>query len=1219
MRVFFSCLLLVLSANLWAQKAPNYFHSIAPDAVVLPESARREFEPLQYAAFTLDYDAMVAHLRNAPKAVSGNAPNRVCLVTLPLANGFTEDFSVTKISPMAPALEALHPEIITLSGISLNKPGMQVRITVSPYWGLRGMIIHGDKSVEFVQPLALGQNQYYMAFDPIYEPRHPLAGALQSKTETAIDVSNLKTEITSRFSPGAPKPEGGLELEQEVQLKVYKFACACTGEFSQDNGGTKDAVFQKVTEFANMLNAIYERDVNIRLELIPESYDIIFLDPATDPYTGTDVGGWMSQNTTNMYNVLGSTDKYDIGHVFARYLGGPAIGVAGGLCCTQFKGRGCSAWYGPPYGSEFFAIVGQEIGHMWRSGHTFNQCSVDSQYDIDSACEPGSGSTIMSYNGACGSNNIGGGGTALYYHACSIAEIRNFVRNQEGATCGTYLASGNSAPIVNNPYPEQLFIPVRTPFELTGSAIDPDGDLNLTYCWDEMDLGPTSALGLPTGNAPAFRWFPPSSNPTRTFPRIQNVIGNTNSITEILPTYNRDLNFVLVVRDNKSNGGGVGMDTVSLQATTSAGPFLVTYPVLNTVIWKVGEYQTVTWDVANTNNTLVNCQKVNIRLSTDGGLTYPITLIEGVPNIGKACIVVPNNISTSARVRVEAADNVFFDISNANFKIEQPVAPSFSLCAGNLIDFVCFPNSYSTSISTSALAGFSTPITLSATGLPIGATATFSPNPVVAGGTSTLTVTFPANSPETSFDLIVQGSAGAGSSSSVITLTTTSNNFASFTPFAPANGASGVNTQPLLQWSTAADADTYEVEIATSPSFAPNSIVSSNPNVTLGSYQITTGLTEGGVYYWRVRPKNTCGAAAWSETQVFVVTVLSCAQLSANDIPKNISANGTPTIESKITVLAGGQISDVNVKKVQGFHEYFKDLEVRLISPLGTDVLLWKDRCGSYNGNFNISFDDGAGSAFACPPPTNNAASKASGSLSAFNGQEAAGVWTLRVKDNSTSSGGSISAFEIQICSNEATNPPLITVNNVLQIASGSNAGIDASYLKAEDSNNTASQLTFTIIGLPQNGLLQINGSDLQVGSQFTQADIDNGALRYFDFGLNAGTDSFRFVVSDGEGGMATGIFQVSPLVGTHDIQNVLGFELSPNPADAVLRLSLNEALAADALITMYNAAGQLVHRWTLAAGNTFLALQIADLPDGVYAVSIENEAIKGVKKVVVR
>ncbi len=1219
MRILSTLFLTALCASLLAQKSPNYFQSISPDAVVLSESAQREFEPLQYSAFVLDYEAIVSQLSNAPREYSTDAKQRFVAVALPMANGLMEEFSVLKTSPMAPELEAQHPEILTLLGTSLYTAGMQVRITVSPYWGLRAMIIRPDKGYELVQPVALGQNQYYMAYDPIHEPRHPLAGTLPTKIEKPLDVSNLKTNSTPRFSTGEPHPEDGNLLEGAVVLKQYNFACACTGEFSQDNGGTKDAVFQKVTEFVNMLNAIYERDINIKLLLIPESYDIIFLDPTTDPYTGTDVGGWMVQNSSAMFNVLGSTDKYDVGHVFARYLGGAAIGVAGGTCCTQTKGRGCSAWYGPPYGSDFFAIVGQEIGHMWNSGHTFNQCSLDSQFTYGSACEPGSGSTIMSYNGACGTNNIGGGGTALYYHACSIAEIRNFVENQEGSTCGIDLINGNNDPIITTPYPDNLFIPISTPFELTGLAVDPDGDTPLTYSWDEMDLGPTTPLGNPVGNSPAFRWYEPTTNPTRTFPRIQTVISNQNTVTEVLPTYNRDYNFVLVARDNKPGGGGVGMDTVSLRSTTTAGPFHVSYPNAAVTIWKVGEFQTVTWDVAGTDNTLVNCQKVNIRLSTNGGTTNTVTLAEGVPNIGKACIQVPNNVTTTARVRVEAADNVFFDISNANFKIEQPTVANFSICAAALNGFLCLPNQYSTEISTAAVAGFSGLVTLSATGLPNGATADFSPNPVPAGSASTLTISLPANAIEETFDVTVTGTSGAGTSISVVTLTSVRNDFTGLVPTLPANGATGVNTLPLLQWSLATDANSYDVELATNPSFAPNTIVASKLNSSTGSFQISNALIEGGVYYWRVRGKNDCGDGNWTETQVFVVSVLSCAQLGANDLPKNLSANGTPTVESKITLLAGGQISDVNVTKVQGSHDFFSDLEVHLISPTGTDVLLWKTRCGSNNGPFNIRFDDGAAAVFACPPPNNNSASKPSGLLSSFNGENAAGEWTLRMKDNQVSSGGSLSAFELQICSNEATNPPLITVNNVLQPASGNNAAIDASFLKAEDSNNTPSELIFTLVSAPQKGLLESNGFGLSVGGQFSQFDIDNGALRYFDYGLNAGADEFRFVVSDGEGGMATGVFHISPLVGTKDLLNELAFDLSPNPTDNVLRLTLNEALTSDALISMYNTAGQRVRTWSLAAGSSFLTMQIADLPDGVYAVSIENEAVKGVKKVVVR
>ena len=61
---------------------------------------------------------------------------------------------------------------------------------------------------------------------------------------------------------------------------------------------------------------------------------------------------------------------------------------------------------------------------------------------------------------------------------------------------------------------------------------------------------------------------------------------------------------------------------------------------------------------------------VNIKLSLDGGFTYPITLLEDTDNDGSAFVTVPDAVTTQARVRIEAADNIFFDISNQNFPIE---------------------------------------------------------------------------------------------------------------------------------------------------------------------------------------------------------------------------------------------------------------------------------------------------------------------------------------------------------------------------------------------------------------------------------------------------------------------------------------------------------------------------------------------------------------------
>jgi subtilisin-like proprotein convertase family protein len=1188
------------------------------EEVNLPESARREFEPVQYTAYRLDYAALTAHLANAPREFSEDAKKRACLAMLPMADGHFEEFSLVKTSPMVPELEAQHPEILTLTGASTKTPGMLVRITVTPYWGLRAMILRPDKGYENVQPVALGQNDFYMAYLPEHEPKDPDYYKLRKgwDPDTKLDFSHLKDPHSNRFSLGAPGPEDGKEMGGLVKLKKYKFAVACTGEFSQDNGGTKDAVFQKVTTTTNNLNIFYERDLNIRLELIAESYDIIFLDPATDPYTGTTVGEWMSQNPVAMFNVLGSTDKYDVGHVFARYMGGNAIGVAGGLCCTQTKGRGCSAGTGS-YGAEFFNTIGQEVGHMWGGWHTWNRCDQITEPfpDID-RCEPGSGNTIMSYYGACGSDNTGGN-FALFYHTCSIATIRNFVENGVGNTCGSETTTNNNHPVVTIPQPKNLFIPISTPFTLTGSAFDPDGDA-LTYSWDQIDIGPPSLLGTPIGNAPAFIWRTPTTSPTRTFPRMQTIINNSSEITEVLPTYNRDLTFALVARDNKPGGGGIGFDTIFMRSTTAAGPFTVSYPNSSNAVWRVGEYQTVTWNVANTDKAPVNCKRVSIYLSTSGGQSFTIPLAENVPNIGRACVQVPNNVTNNARIQVRAADNVFFDISNTNFRIEQPNSSGFSLCAASMIDQVCLPATFSTELSTAAIAGFSGPITFTATGLPNGAVATFSQNPVAAGSSTTVTVTFAADTPEGTYDITIMGTSGAESASSLITLTTVRSDFSAFATTSPVNGATSVNPNPLLQWTTVPDADAYEAQLATNPSFAPSTIVASADNTTASSLQIVNPLAEGKVYYWRARPKNACGNGEWSDVKVFVTSVFNCVTLEANDLPKSISANGTPTVESQITLLAGGEVNDLNLR-VQGFHSYFRDLDVKLISPAGTEVQIWKERCSSYNGSFNIRFDDGGPSTFPCPPPNSTTAIyKPSSPLSAFNGQNATGTWTLRVKDTQVSSGGSLQGFELQICSNESSTPPVITVNNVLVLPSGTNAAITEALLKTEDPNNVASQLVYTLLTLPVNGSLELYSSPLSVGSQFTQADIENEGLRFFDYGHGAGS-SFQFVVTDGEGGIDLGTFVVSPLVNTKAPAQTLRFEVSPNPADDLLRLRLPEPLTGKTVATLHNAVGQAVRTWNIGQGQTTVTLPVGDLPPGIYALSLENGQVKGTRKIVLK
>lgn len=1218
---FFVALILVFGLgiqNSQAQNAPDFWKEVPSDELSLPEGSVWTAEPLKFKTFTLDFNAMDDYLRRAPREFTAEAKKQTFTIQIPGADGKKEWYAIAKTRVMAAELEAAHPEIGAYIGVSLSTPGRQARITVTPTFGFSAMIIRADKGVEYVEQLALRQNSLYMAYDKQDLPAVIRPDGVQDCGVKHSDEMDEVLKNPRNYNVDNNGPANKLQSDP-VNLRIYRFACSTTGEFSKDIGTTKDEVFQKVTMVTNKINAITERDADIRLELIAKEYDIIFLDPATDPFSGSDVSFWMNQNPDAISGAGIALNEYDLGHAFGKFVSGQYIGIANlSSCCGSNKARGASSDYGPSYGDYFVSIAAHEMGHQWSATHTYNQCTTDTPPTPETTCEPGSGNSLMSYHGSCLSNDTDGDRYS-YYHACSIAQIHRFITDGNGATCGATMSANNTTPVVSISYPSVMYIPLNTPFELTGTATDAE-DANITYTWDQINTGPSVPLGSPILDAATFRYYQPSNTPTRTFPRIQVVVANGSTNSEMLPTYSRDLDFVLVARDNHAGGGGVAWDSVKLKAVAGTGPFLVTYPDTAGIVWTAGSFQVITWDVANTDKSPISAAQVDIELVQasfpQNTINYLTTLAQGVPNNGKYCIQVPDLQGSNFRIRIRPSNNVFFDLSNKSFTIAPAATPGISLCAGMLSDQVCLPTPYTQSISTYGLAGFSDPVSLSASGLPQGVTATFDPNPVAPGNNSTMTLSFPPGMAETTFDLQINGTAGAVSALTSIHLTAIDNDFSAFSTVSPANGATGVKTRPSLFWNKVPAGNTYDVQLATSPSFEPATIVASKQNIAVDSFQVTTLLQEGGVYYWRARANNECGSHDWTKPQVFVVVIQSCLNAESNDVPKPISANGTPTVEAKITINANTPISDITITQIQGDHQFFKDLEAHLISPAGTDVLLWKDKCGAYSGGFNFAMSDG-GVAFACPPSNSGATLKPVGSLSSLIGESTAGSWTLRVKDNAISSGGTLSGFALKLCAGIALNPPSLITNNPLTLPAGTNAAILDNLLKATDPNNGPAQLVFTVMTLPKHGLLNINGLNASVGAQFTQQDISNGGVRYYDYGLNQGQDDFCFSVTDGEGGLVSGDFLIMPAVGTHTPANHFGFDLAPNPASDLAVLTLAEPLESDARVTLFNAAGQMVRSWQLPAGAYSLRLSLQEVPRGVYAVAIENAAMKGVKKLV--
>ena len=154
----------------------------------------------------------------------------------------------------------------------------------------------------------------------------------------------------------------------------------------------------------------------------------------------------------------------------------------------------------------------------------------------------------------------------------------------------------------------------------------------------------------------------------------------------------------------------------------------------------------------------------------------------------------------------------------------------------------------------------------------------------------------------------------------------------------------------------------------------------------------------------------------------------TCTVYNSSNVPQTISSSGTPTINSILNVASGGTISDVNVLNLNGTHTWINDLDFNLSSPQGTAVQIMARPCSSED-NFNLNLDDEAAPGSWPCPPTGGGTYQPSNPLSAFDGQNSTGTWTLTIHDNANLDGGSLNGWSLEICTEgagpTATNTPV--------------------------------------------------------------------------------------------------------------------------------------------------------------------------------------------------
>lgn len=925
MSKFYKALLAILVVSIFSLNASaQYWASRSDNAGITTDKAvARPSFPKDFKLFNLNIEP----LRQQLFSIVGNrATAHSTIISLPAANGSLEQFEVYEASNFDAVLQARFPEIRAYSGKGITDRSATLKLSISPQ-GIQTMVFRTNGPNEYIEPYSQDHTTY-----AVFKSQ-------RSKGGLPWLCSTPDQQMAASINANIGRVESNTG-----QLKTMRLAQSCNGEYSNFFGATSAAQVGLVLAAFNATltrtNGCYEKDLALHLNLVAQSTNVIYYDPATDPYTT--LGAWNTQlqialNTTLTgpgTPIADNNAAYDIGHMFGASGGGGNAGCIGCVCVDGVasgtgatKGRGItSPADNIPQGDNFdIDYVAHEIGHQLGGNHTFSM----SNEGIGVNKEVGSGITIMGYAGIT-AQDVDDHSIDIF-HEASIQQIQV---NMAPKTCPitTSLAGINATPVVAAL--SNYTIPPSTPFALTGSATDADAGDVLTYCFeqDQDGVGQTGNNSVARENKPTGpNWLtqPATTSPTRLMPKLSTILTGANltgpnpggdpiAMTEALSNVSRALNFRLTVRDNRPyNGTAVGQTNfqdmvVTVDAATYT-PFLITSQNA-AVSYAGGTSQTVTWSVGNTTAAPISTANVRISWSGDNGATFT-TLIASTANDGTEAITVPSTVTTQGRIKVEAIGNIFFDINNAPITITVPVngytfgtpTNGSAACpaAGPINSTlpVNFQGTYTGPVAVTYLSG-----------APAGTTVTISPNIFTANGTATVSLNTTGALVPGTYNVTVQGTGPAPG--------TTQTAVVSFT-VTPGSGPA-IGTQPTNQ-TVCAGANaifsvvatgTYQWQVSTAavPAFTN---IAGQTGATLTLTGVTAGMS-GNQY--RVVVSGQCGstnsaAATLTVNVAPVVTTNPTSQsvCSGSSVSFTAAGSGTPapTFQWQVSTAAVPAFTDI--------------------------------------------------------------------------------------------------------------------------------------------------------------------------------------------------------------------------------------------------------------------------------------------------------------------
>ncbi|MDB5247197.1 MAG: peptidase domain protein [Segetibacter sp.] len=888
----------LLTVPAFAQK--NNFWAVNNQSrsnIVTDKATLRQSYPTDLKLFNLNLEPF----RQELFSIVDRSSKKSAIISLPNAAGEIEDFEVFEASNFEPVLQARFPDIRSYSGKGVTDKSATLKLSISPQ-GIQTMVFRTEKDNEFIEP---------------YSKDHTIYSVYTSNREKGKLPWNCTT-VDTKMAEGlnGRVADANLVARSTGDLKSMRLAQSVTAEYSNYFGATSSSQVSLVLAAINntlaRCNGVYEKDLALHLNLVAASANVIYYNPSTDPYSPASSGAggaWNGELQSTLTSVVGETN-YDIGHLFGASGGGGNAGCIGCVCTNGSKGSGyTSPADGIPQGDNFDVdYVVHEVGHQLGANHTFSMSNEGTGVNK----EVGSGITIMGYAGI--TNQDIAPHSFDIYHQASIAQIQ---ANLATKTCPVTTAISNATPAILAL--TNYTIPKSTPFALTGSATDGNAGDVLTYSWEQNDNAPSTQTGASSvasatkASGPNWTTFRPTTFPTRYFPQLSSILagalvtgplpgGDPGTNIEALSSVARTLNFRLTVRDNAPYNstapvtvGQTNFRDMIVTVSAASGPFSVSAP--NTAVsWAGGSARTITWAVASTTAAPVSCANVKISLSTDGGQSFPTILAASTPNDGTEVLTIPNTPTTTARIKVEAVGNIFFDISNTNFNITS--GSSCSAPAGLT----------SSAITTNSATVSWTPVTDAVSydvDYKVTSSATWTNT---ATATTSTSVNFSGLTASTVYDYRVRtncsGASGAYTAAQFTTAGATVCN-------APSGLASSAitTTSATVSWTAVSGAASYAVDykLTSSATWTSAATATTTTSVSL------TGLTASSAYDWRVRTNCSGGSSGYTAAQFTTSTVSGCATAFE---PNETQATAAAITSGVTNSAAIGSSTDIDYFKI---------------------------------------------------------------------------------------------------------------------------------------------------------------------------------------------------------------------------------------------------------------------------------------------------------------